>query len=162
MWSLVALHSPLRSLQSASKGFKASLAPEVDARGWFHAPTQLRPPDLSQNSARLTIARHHLGRHAENEPTNLALLEHLISTLRERKVEVVLVTLPVWKTYAEEMRADEWARTQATFEQLAKKHGARYLSFLREPRLEAADFLDTDHLNAQGAVRFTRMLNEAL
>lgn len=162
MWSLVALYSPRLSLNAARKGFKASLAPEVDGRGWYPVPAEHFPADLSDEAARVPLARHHGMMHAKNEPANVASLEHLLSLLRQRNVEVVLVTLPVWRSYADGMKPEVWARTQATLERLTQKYGARYLSFLREPRLEAEDFHDPDHLNARGAVRFTQMLNVVL
>ena len=159
MWSLVALYSPRSSLSIAGHSF-ASLAPEVDARGWY-APTTTQPstPDLGEAAAAVPLARHHRMMRASSEPANTAALEHLISMLRKLRVEVVLVTLPVWHTYADGMRPDGWARSQAIFERVSQEYGARYRSFLREPRLEPPDFLDTDHLSMRGAIRFTQMLN---
>lgn len=161
MWSLVALYSPRSSLKMASEGFP-SLAKEVDARGWFQVPVNDVSIDLGQDEAKRKVGSHNALMRVANASANVARLENLFVNLRQRRVEVVLVTLPVWQTYADAMNPERWARTQTTLEKLTDKYGIRYFSFLREPRLEAADFYDLDHLNSRGAIRFTQMLNAAL
>jgi hypothetical protein len=77
-------------------------------------------------------------------------------------VEVILVTPPVWPEYRKRMRSDYWGRAQSDFEFLHRQYGVRYLSFLDTPELGPQDFLDADHLNGRGAVRFTKLLSAAL
>ena len=79
-----------------------------------------------------------------------------------RRIEVIFVTPPVWPVYASGMRADYWDRARTDLQRLSRTYGARYLSFLTLPELTAQDFLDADHLNERGAVRFTRVLNTAI
>ncbi len=162
MWSRVALYGPRLALNLASNGFKTSLAQDVDERGWYQVPGQPRQPDLGPAAAQKRLAYHHSIMHAENMPANLDSLDHLLSFLRQRSIDVTLVALPVWTTYADGMKAAYWDRTEETFEQLAQKYGARYISHLREPRLTSEDFADVDHLNARGAVHFTELLNSEL
>jgi hypothetical protein len=100
--------------------------------------------------------------HEAYAPENEATLDHLVNMLRQRDVEVVLLTMPVWPTYEAGTRARYREHTRQVVERLAKLEGVRYLSFLHEPRLTADDFMDCDHLSARGALRFTAMLDAAL
>lgn len=160
-WSRVALYSPRVALEQLRAGFRGTLAPEVDDRGWYRVPDDVRY-DLSPAGAREPLARHHGYMHPEYLAANAALLEDAVAVLRRRGVEVVLLTMPVWPSYQAGMRPAYRAQTEAVLARLVQRYGARRLSFLHEPRLTAEDFMDCDHLSARGAVRFTALLDAAL
>jgi hypothetical protein len=162
LFSRVALYSPNMALNALMKGFNTSIATaQVDDRGWYRVPNEDRW-GLADKDARGRLAVHHGFMRQDYMPENRAVLEQLLELLRQHGIEAVILTTPVWHTYQENMRQEEWQLAKATVEELARKHGATYLDFLHEPRLVAADFSDADHLNADGAVRFTRLLNEKL
>jgi hypothetical protein len=160
--SRVALYSPNKALKALMEGFDTSIATtQVDDRGWYRVPDEDRW-GLTDKDARGRLAVHHGFMRQGYMPQNRAVLEQLLKMLRQRGVEAVMLTTPVWRTYRANMRQEQWQRAKATVEELARKHGATYLDFQHEPRLVAADFEDADHLNADGAVRFARILNEKL
>jgi hypothetical protein len=171
MWSAVVLRSPgfaADSLRTAvaqkMKGGRleaAPLDPPVDSLGWCpRRPGD--PADLEVKAVEQKLFYHHRLMHFSDEAANRASLEHLLSVLAQHNIEVVLVTPPVWHAYAERMKPEYWQHAQTVAEELVAKYRVRYLSFLNTPELTAEDFLDADHLNQQGAVRFTKMLNRAL
>jgi hypothetical protein len=176
MWSRFALptgdlyRSSLRKalfalVRGRGKEFVPDVTPdtEMDDRGWWSPiDKEPSPQHLSAASLAITLARHRSVMKAINEPVNLAYLSHLLSVLRERNIEVVLITMPVWPAYSEKMDAEYWDRAQADLEQLTKKYGARYLSFLSMPQLDPEDYWDVDHLSPRGAIRFTGWLNSTL
>jgi len=159
--SRVALYTPHTALEELRKGFRLSLAPRVDDRGWYRVPDEDRW-GLGTEEARGRLAVHHGFMREEYLPANAAVLERLVALLRGQGIEVAIVTTPVWPTYQAGMRAADWQRARALVEDVARRHGARYLDFQHEPRLAAEDFEDSDHLNAEGAVRFARILDAAL
>jgi hypothetical protein len=161
MWSRVALFSPRTALEQLRAGFRGTLAPQVDDRGWYRVPEQERY-ELTPTGAREVLSRHHSYMHPAYLAANEAALEHLVATLRGRGVDVVLLTMPVWSTYRAEMQPWYQERTRAVLERLARQYGATVLSFADEPRLTAEDFMDADHLNQRGALRFSALLDEAL
>jgi hypothetical protein len=161
LWSRVALYTPRTALEALRKRFRLNLAPRVDDRGWYRVPDEDRW-GLGPDEARGRIAVHHGFMHDEYLPENSAILDRLITTLRARGIEVVIVTTPVWPTYEAGMRPETWARARAVAEELSRKHGVRYLNFLHEPRMTAEDFEDSDHLDADGAVHFAQILDAAL
>jgi hypothetical protein len=171
MWSAVALRTPsfaVSSLKSAlvqlARGGGLTpppVDPPIDVHGWCPR-TPGDPADLGAGVIRTKLDYHHSIMHLSDEAANLAYLEHLLTELSARRIEVIFVTPPVWPVYASGMRADYWDRARTDLQRLSRTYGARYLSFLTLPELTAQDFLDADHLNERGAVRFTRVLNTAI
>jgi lysophospholipase L1-like esterase len=100
--------------------------------------------------------------HDEYLPANAAVLEQLLMLLHGRGVEVVMLTTPVWPTYQAGIHQGAWLRAKAIIEVLANKYGVRYLNFQHEPRMKADDFEDSDHLNAEGAVHFAKLLEATI
>jgi hypothetical protein len=165
MFSRVALNGPA-GVGKALAGLIHSqpyVPDPIDDRGWWGpANEEIDPDAIGPAGAKATLDRHHQYMIPALEAENIAYLEHTASLLRDRRIGLVFVTLPVWRTYSDGMNKDTWARTQSVVEELCKKYNARYLSFLTSPSLGAADFKDADHLNPQGAVKFTEMLDAAL
>jgi hypothetical protein len=173
MWSHVALQ-PLPviadSLRTALGAYCAGRDyiprlsdPNIDERGWWCQGNHvLDLAQLSSAAAENQIARYHRVMRLASEPANLACLDHLISLLQARNVEVVLVTTPVRPAYSDRMKPKYWERTQLILRQMTLKYGVRYISFLHTPEMTTGDFRDADHLSRRGAIRFTTLLNSAL
>ncbi len=170
-WSAVALQTPataLTSLQTAAMArlhggpfAAAPLSPAIDARGWSPQPPG-NPEDLSASVIQRKLDYHHSVMHAANETPNVASLEHMLALLQARHIETILITPPVWQRYAAGMHPGQWAHTQSEIVALCDKYHARYLPFLQSPPFPASSFLDADHLNRDGATRFTRLLSAAI
>lgn len=174
MWSRVALLTPRFSVQSVrpalsglARGARVlPTTPGVEARddrGWWPAGFgDDDPARLNAAYAARRLAQYDEMMNVNHEQANLRYLKHILSVLHEHDIECVLVSLPVWSTFRNGMRADMWDRTQSDIQHLVKDYDVRYLSFLNSPQLEAADFFDVDHLSPRGAIRFTKMLNADL
>jgi hypothetical protein len=161
MVSRVALYSPRVALEQLRGRFRGTLAAEVDERGWYHVP-EGTSYELTPAGAAEVLARHHGFMRPAYLAGNEATLQHLVSLLRQHDVEVIVLTMPLWRTYRAGMRPELWERTREVLGRLSGERGVRVLSFQDDPRLAAEDFMDCDHLNAHGAARFTALLAEAL
>ena len=166
MWSRLALAMPPFPMDSLREGFQTlrtgirpSTIPHLDARGWWCADTASRVGPMMVANA---LARHHGLMHESYVQDSIGHLDHLLSLLDQRGVDTVLITMPVWHTYADGMRQDTWDRSRAVFQRLAASHRARYLCLLRTPQLSADEFYDPDHLNMRGALHFTALLDAKL
>lgn len=157
--SRVLLYSPHGALERLLGGFENPRDRRIDERGWYRVPDEDRW-GLGRENAAQRIAVHHGFMRKKYLPDNLATLERLIQLLQQRHVQVVLITTPVYPTYRAQMLAQMWEPAKAAYEQVAAKYGVSYLNFLSEPRLQAADFEDADHLNADGAAHFAHILEE--
>jgi hypothetical protein len=161
VWSRVALYSPHTALEALQSRFRGSLAPRVDDRGWYRVPDEDRW-GLGAEQAHGRLAVHHGFMKEKYFDGNTERLKQLITLLRGRSVDVVLVTTPVWETYRAGMRQERWSRTKAVIEAMVHEYGIRYLNYQTEPRMKAEDFEDADHLNADGAVKFAGILEQEM
>ena len=171
LFSLVALRTPgfaassfKDALMRRVHGGEFATAPfdsVIDAYGWSPQPAG-NPKDLQVEAVNKKLFYHHRLMHLSDEDANAAALEHIISLTQSRGIELVLVVPPVYAEYAKGMKPEYWQRTQERLLELSRRQGVRYLNFLEAPDLSAEDFLDADHLNANGALEFTRMLRTEL
>jgi len=157
-FSRVLLHSPHLALERVVRGPVSPRDLRIDDRGWYRVPDDDRW-GLSPADAAGRIAIHHGFMRKEYMPDNLDMLERLIQLLQAHHVEVVMITTPVYRTYMVQMRMEMWQPARAAYERIADRYGIRYLNFLNDPRMKAADFEDADHLNADGAERFAQILD---
>jgi hypothetical protein len=171
MFSRVALRTPqfyrtnlpgaIRSFVRGTRFVPDKTLLDIDDRGWWSA-TKKTPPDLTPGGAEFALKRHASFMKAVYELPNVSYLKELLSALRQRGIEAVFVTLPVSPDYSIGMNKEYWARTQADTKSIAAEFGVRYFCFLNVPDLGPQDFFDTDHLNRQGALRFTEMLRRGM
>ncbi|MFO1498037.1 MAG: hypothetical protein U1G07_06525 [Verrucomicrobiota bacterium] len=173
MGSAIALRSPeitVKELQTAAHRVarggdwqRPYEDPEIDARGWGRSLEPAPPsPDLSEAAAKHALRIHHRLMHWRNEEPNLACFRRLLQRLSDRGIEPVLVVPPFWKTYIAEMDPAYWQETDTQLKSLARQYHARYLCYRDAPGFFPTDFVDLQHLSAPGAIRFSRLLNEAL
>jgi len=88
------------------------------------------------------------------------VLDHLLSELTARGITPVIMTLPVLPSYAQPAKATEsWARMQRAIADLCAAHRVRYFNYFEDPRFVVSDFQNSDHLNEQGAIKFTRIVD---
>ena len=92
------------------------------------------------------------------ERKTIKALERLIVMARDRKVEVVLVTLPVHELHSRYMGKQRWKIMQRIVESLCRQNHLRYFDHLSTPLLPSDDFVDTVHLNEQGATAASRLI----
>jgi hypothetical protein len=174
MWSRLALRTPryyLNLLTGAVRGwihsgkFACDLTDisNMDSRGWQPLVHEQPPPPDLLGAAGVKHALFTLQQtKPEFEQQNLVCLDHILSLLRQHNIEVVFVTTPVWHTFLEVQNQECWNETQKVVAERTNNTSVRYYSFLKAPQLGAQDFWDVDHLNAQGATRFTELLNSAM
>lgn len=89
---------------------------------------------------------------------NQAILRRIITLCLARGVRPVLVTTPVWETYARNLDARQLATVVGTCAGLSRQFGVPYLDLLRDPRFGADDFYNPDHLDTAGARKLAGIL----
>jgi hypothetical protein len=173
MWSAVALRSPEKTVTELRAALKRARLgeplrlppadPNIDLQGlWRPEHPNPVPADLSEAECERSLAIHHDLMRLSNEPANLAALEHMVSLLRAKEIDVVLTLMPVCHGYFKGVKPEYLNRTDAALTRIARKYQARYFNFLHTPALGAEDFIDVQHLSLNGAVRFTKLLRAAM
>jgi len=133
----------------------------VRANGWaeFSVPED---PAAAVRDGEQRVTAHHTLMHAENGARNLAILDELFDELRQRNIQVVLVTTPVYETYSANFDPVRQERWQAAVRHLQSRHGVLHFDFTNDPRFGLRDFSNSDHLNRDGAAKLSRLFGQEL
>lgn len=99
---------------------------------------------------------------AKTQRINDQYLEDILSYCQEKGIKVLLLTTPCWHTYYSHLNALQYEAMQAYAERVCSVYGITYLNLLKDKRFIEDDFFDTDHLNEQGAVKLSRMVDSCL
>ena len=96
-----------------------------------------------------------------NFTQNAQTVETLIQTLQKRNIKVLLISTPIVKNIYEKYDSS-FIRLRLNFVQhiSAKYSNTTYHDFSKDPRFNIGDFFDPNHLDAAGAVKFSKIIND--
>lgn len=95
--------------------------------------------------------------------SNLAILQEFVRFGAMYDIKVVFYVSPAYSSYVEQLDENQLELTIKTLEQLAEENvHCFYFNFLTHPEFEESDFFDADHLNSQGAQKFSRIIDERI
>lgn len=140
------------------KNFKANLASETSASGWSKSETIGNTQVITAESGKKLVRFHNGLMKSEHIADNLKALGDLLSYADAKGVKIVFVTPPVFKTYSSVLNMDVWQKEQTLLRDLAQKHNTLYYDYLTDDRFEVSDFKDDNHLNFNGAEKFSKIL----
>jgi hypothetical protein len=120
---------------------------------------EFRVDDWSSSGS--VAAKRHTSTHIERVDTNLQYLLSIINSCKERGVNVLLLTTPVYYTYMEALDPVQLEEMISVCNRLDDNNEhVVYLNWLRHQAFTEDDFYDADHLNEYGAEKLTKMLDE--
>lgn len=91
---------------------------------------------------------------------NSLILHKILRETSNRKVQVLLITLPVTEEYSAIMNEQQWNSTQREiYDVLSHFKNVDYIDLLRDKRFEKVDFYDPDHLNEIGVRKLMAVVN---
>jgi hypothetical protein len=128
-----------------------------DPDGWHQQNGTLDP-----RTGKSAADRHLSFMSQEETATNIERTAILVRDCRSRGVEVVLVTFPVHECYRKELNQEALQRMRKTTYRFCGENRVRHLDYFEDGRFTADDFADGDHLNVNGAEKFTRILESDL
>ncbi len=73
---------------------------------------------------------------------------------------MVLVTTPCWSSYYDNLDSRQLAKMYELTYRFQQEYGIPYYDYMKDPRFEADDFYDSNHLTDKGAIKFTKILNK--
>ncbi len=92
-------------------------------------------------------------------PVNLRFLDESIRLCRQRGVRVVLVSAPLYPTYAAAVPQRQWQQVNDIIQQIAHSNHVPWYNHSRDTCFSVYHFHDDDHLNPRGAAMFTSLVN---
>lgn len=160
-YSLAIVQNLSRSMDIVSRYHSTTSIIDCDSLGWGENY-------LKQNRiVPATIARQRARAHEDGSldfSENIARINRMISTCRQRNIRVLIVSMPQTRDYTSWLNPVKLQKifdSCATFESL-NPETVRYLNLFQDPRFSDADFYDADHLNDQGAQKCSGIVTEFL
>jgi hypothetical protein len=161
-YSKVALYSPGKSLMYMADHFKTDMAPNLSDKGYLKIE---KPGDVSEVNDSLGFRRvkfHDLYWRDKRVPQNIACVEELIAALKKRSVVPILVTMPVYETYAKFANKDRMRNNDSIIQSICARYDCAYYDYFQDKRFELKDFHDNDHLNNVGAEKMSRIIDREI
>ena len=109
------------------------------------------------------VAKRHTAKSWNVLNSNVEAFRELISICKNRNINVLLITPPAFKSYYNNLDTDQLNKTIEVGKGLAQQYpNCSYYNFLERQDFTTSDFYDADHLNAEGAKKFSLLLNNIL
>lgn len=93
---------------------------------------------------------------------NKGYIRDIISYCKEHSIRLVLYTAPTYRSYYENMDANQYAEMQSSISDIAKENDIEYYNFIDDDRFEDEDFVDGHHMSKVGAAKFTPILADTI
>ena len=116
--------------------------------------------DFDVMNGRIAVKRHESGMKSKYVAQNIEYLDQLLDALEKRNISAVIVTTPCFHTYYDIINPEKYLLMQNEIQTLSQKYNLKYYNYLKDRRFTADDFADSDHLNTQGAEKFSNILKD--
>jgi hypothetical protein len=93
---------------------------------------------------------------------NRSKLNSIINYCLSHKISVVLISNPMYTTYLNSEIAEKKARKKEYTDSLISIPGVNYFDYENSSRFNVHDFKNDDHLNSNGAKKFSIIIDSAL
>lgn len=95
---------------------------------------------------------------------NLHRLQNMIDVCKQKGIQAVIVSMPQTRIYESYLNQQKLAKIIRTCDSLEQKNPGvvYYLNLFADKRFTDEDFFDADHLNDQGAVKSSEIVNKFL
>lgn len=159
LYSKTFLYTPKNALLYASKRFKVDLSTNLARNGYQFRDTVANYSEISDSLGRERVNIHNRYYFEKDVEENKATLEQIVAAIKERGVTPIIVTPPVYKTYAAYCDKARLNSNTRFINSLCKKYGCQYFNYFEDTRFTIRDFSDNDHLNFVGAEKFSKILD---
>jgi hypothetical protein len=132
----------------------------VSREGWRPVPPPADSVSFNAKTAESLADFHASLRKSSLITTTAGYIEDLLKELDRRKMKAVAVVLPVTSVYSANVSPEILEENRKILEGLENKFGIKCFNYMKDPRFGQADFADADHLNSQGAAKFSLILKE--
>lgn len=158
-YSKIALYSD--TLYSHVKdGFTGHVDYTPENSGWYNSKDV--PRLNSENNVAIGAAASHSASYDEKMALkNIAYWQEIIDILGARKIQIILVRLPEDASIRSRLDIKKSTQFRSIMTELASKNNIHFIDYSEDNRFNTADFtFMPDHLNPDGAIKFSKILNE--
>ena len=96
-----------------------------------------------------------------NFDDNIVRVRSIINNCKKRGIKVILLNMPVSSYFSEGVNQYKLKKIQQTCNSMAKNnYNVSYLNLFKDKRFTNEDFFDADHLDTEGAVKCSVIVND--
>ncbi len=125
---------------------------------WWKAPEDVRH-QLGRERANL---HNRFLQYKKTLDVNIRLLESFFTVLNESNLKILVCIPPFSKFYYDNLDREMIRISGEKWKNMCNEFGAIYLDYNESEDFEEGDFLDMDHLNNRGALKFSQSLAAAV
>lgn len=89
-------------------------------------------------------------------------LKDFIATLKEHNINPILFSSPTYSVYNQYLDTNVTNRNMTDLAEISQVYNIQYWDYINSDKFSSDDFYDGDHLNKEGAKKFTKMLSDRL
>ena len=156
-FSLLMLYTPQVALDIMRKGFKINYAEKLLCNGYMYPDVAANA--ISDSTAAYRVHMHNMLIKSGKHKIMLSDLDTFVKVLRAKNIQVVFITLPVYTTYSSKCDPITLSKNEVEINNLCTKYNCIYNNYFTDTRFTIEDFNDNDHLNIQGANKFSAILD---
>jgi len=130
---------------------------------WLQGDQKLTDTPHESQMGLYSIQQQHIEiMRAERIPATIKLLENIIVACQSRNIKVVFVTTPVHHSYSDFMDPVRYQTQQEFLKILVERYQVSYHNYLNDPRFIETDFYSRDHVNTNGSIKFSKIIDEEI
>jgi hypothetical protein len=135
--------------------------PEISCSKLGHSSTKKQNDNLEEEG--LVAAKRHTHIDKKELKKNTAILKRIIAFGNKHNIQVLLYTTPAYNTYVKNLNQLQLDITNETIQQIIRNEkNCFYYDFLEDSNFIASDYMDSDHLNENGAKKLSTKLNKII
>lgn len=163
--ALVLFGGPMEVIKNTLKNMFHINAMDINEYG-CQSPAKEKKPIceiINDNTGKARVAFHDSIMKSNLLGDNIAALDGIAKELTKRKIQIVFVVTPVYKTYSRYISKKNYQLMTAIIANISRKYSAKSYNYFYDSRFKLNDFADNDHLNENGATKFSILLkNEVI
>lgn len=133
---------------------------KCNALGWRLHDSLLYRKNMAKNAKR--SAKRHNYSVAKNLKQNQSILKDFIAIAKSKNFKILLYTAPVTEKYYTLLNPKKLRENKKVMASLTDNKTVFYHDFINDARFQESDFYDADHLNNQGAAKFSKIMDATL
>lgn len=153
-FSWIELYGRKRSLTYALNLFKVDLAREMKKNG-----SDSPYPEGMFKDGKQRVDFHHSIMNEAHIPANMEYLEKIIEISLANGIIPIIITLPVFHAYSDNIDKKKYQIIQENIDKLCKKYKIQYYNYFYDKRFEIDDFGNADHMCSKGMEKLSRIIN---
>lgn len=94
---------------------------------------------------------------------NFKYIENISSICDSKNIKLIFLTTPTCESYYNEFDSLQWNNTCKSIDSIMKNNNnSIWINLLKDRRFNYGDFQDSDHLNKEGSIKLSTLLNDTI